>query len=423
MKTILASLLLLLISFPAVGQDKKEPRKKREEPGLEGLKALRNEDPEVRYKAAAVMVRLGPVAKFASKELREAFRDETNLEVKVKLAEAIWAVERPVASVLTPFLMEALAQKDDVVRVGAAGVLGQMGTKAKAAIPHLVKRVKDKELPVRIAAVLALGEIGPTAKDAAEPLLAAIVDKEDPILDSMIGISLGKMGPGVIPLLQKTVEEASFRRQLAAAYALGEIGPAAKDTVPALQKLLKDDGKGTNQIVLQALGKIGKEANSATTVVEPFLKSKNASLRLEAALALYLIGGQTAHLPIIREYLSDEKAGMQYEASLAIKHYGMKGKEAAPDLHKLLTHKDFKVRMASALALWSVTGEAEETLKLYESTIDNSDNDIRSRTLEHLTEMGEAARPLLPLIQEAARDEDDLVRNLARGLLAKLTPP
>ena len=67
-----------------------------------------------------------------------------------------------------------------------------------------------------------------------------------------------------------------------------------------------------------------------------------------------------------------------------------------------------------------MTGKAEETHKLYEATSDNADNGIRRRTLECLMEMGRAARPLTPLIQEAARDEDDSVRNLARAALAKL---
>jgi len=413
-------LVLLSIVMPGLAQVKERPKKERDGPGLEGLKALRNEDPDVRWKAAAVLVRLGPVAKFASKDLREAFREETDLDVKVKMAEAIWAVDRPISSVLTPFLIEALAVKDPEIRIGAAGVLGQMGVRAKVGVPHLISRLKDEAISVRIAAVLALGEIGPTAQKAAEPILAMIHEKEDPLVDSMAAIALGMMGPEVAPLLTKALEDPLQRKRMAAAFALGDLGPVAKDAVPGLVKLLNDKETLGPAIVLRALGKIGAEAKAAAPAIEPFLLAKNPDTRLEAALCVYLVQGDAKHLPIVAKYLTDEKAGVQYEACLVLKRFGVKAKETAPTLRELLKHRDFKIRMAAAVALWSATEKAEESLKVYRATIDNSDNAIRGRTLEYLTEMGPAAAPLLPLIREAARDDNDWVRNLARGLLTKL---
>ncbi|MFO0964688.1 MAG: HEAT repeat domain-containing protein [Gemmataceae bacterium] len=427
MKRPLAIVLFVVVLAPALApaQDKKDAdkkdKKKRDEPGLEGLKALKNADPEVRYKAAAVMVRLGPVAKFASAELREAFKEEKDLGVKVKMAEAVWAVDRPPPSVLTPFLIEALKAKAPAVRMEAAGVLGQMGAKAKAGTPALIRVLKDKDDAVRIAAIAALGEIGPVAKEAAEPLLDAIQEKnKDLLIDTMVAAALGKLGPDVVPLLVKTVEEASGRRRLAAVYALGEIGaPAAKGT-EALIKVLKQKDNLEHLFAVQALGKIGPAAKAAAATVRPLLKAKDDGLRLEAALTLHLLTKESETLPIVFEYLSDEKRGLTYEAALALKQFGTAGKEATARLKKLMEHRDFNIRLAAGVALWSVTGKAEETLKLYGATIDNSDNAIRRRTLEYLLEMGPAARPLTPLIQEAGRDEDDGVRNLARAVLARL---
>lgn len=414
-------LFLFVLTSPASLSAQEKPKKKRDEPGLEGLKALRNADPEVRFKAAGVLVRLGPVAKFASGDLREAFAEEKEALVKVKLAEAIWAVDRPLPSVILPFLLAALKEDPRSVRILAADVLGQMGAKAKSAVPHLIKALEDPENSVRVAAIVALGEMGPAAKAAAEPLLGAIQAKsKDLLVDAMVASALGRLGPTVIPLLHKTLEDKMPRRRLAAVYALGELGPAAKEAVPVLVDLLKVKDELSNLMVLQALGKIGKAAEGTVGAVEPFLKSENPSTRLEAALTLFLIGGRTEQLPLLVGFLNDDKAGLGVEASMALKHFGARGKEAAPHLRKRLADRDFHLRMAAALALWAVTGDAAETLKVYEVTIDNSDNGIRRRTLEFLEEMGPAAAPLLPLIQEAARDEDNGVRNQARNVLGKI---
>lgn len=418
---IMLSLVLIVAALPASlgAQDKK--KKEGDEPGLEGIKALRNADPVVRFKAANILVRLGPIAKFASAELREAYAEEMEPLVKVKMAEAIWSVDRPLPSILMPFLLEALKDDSKSVRVLATGVLAQMGPRAKGAVPHLIRALNDPETQVRVSAIVALGEMGPVAKSAAEPLLAAIDEKgKDLVIDAMVASALGRLGPDVLPLLNKTLEGKSPRKRLAAVYALGDMGLAAKDSVPALESLLKDKDELANLMVLQALGKIGKPAAGTAAKVEPFLKSENPSTRLEAALTLFLITGKVEQLPIILTLLGDEKTGLTLEATLALKHFGTKAKDAAPELRKRLMDPDFDLRMAAALAFWAVTGDPKESLKVFEATIDNADNAIRRRTLEYLEEMGPAAAPLLPLIQEAARDDDEGVRSQARRVLEKI---
>lgn len=421
MKTTFALLLCLVIPLTLAAQEKPPKKKERDEPGLEGLKALRNADEEVRYKAAVVLARLGPVAKFASAELREVFKVEKVLLVKVKMAEAIWSVDRPPATVLLPFLLEAAQDTSSAVRIGALGVVGQIGPKARTAVPDLIKALADPVDSVRIAAIVALGEVGPAAKSAATPLLAAIDEKnKDFLIDTVVASALGKLGPTVAPLLTKTLKDKSSRRRLAAVYALGDLGAAAKEAVPELEKLLAEKDELTQVMVLQTLGKIGSDAKSAAEKIEPFLKSASHPARLEAALSLHLVGGGSKGLSVLMDYLQNDKLGQVYEAILAMKHFGPLAKEAAPALKKKLGDRDFHVRMAAALAHWAVTGKADETLKIFEATIDNSDNGIRRRTLEYLDEMGPAAAPLRALIQEAARDEDEGVRHMARLVLAKL---
>ena len=56
-------LVLVLLACAVQGQEPDEPDKKDQ--GPDGLKALKHPDPAVRYKAAALLVRLGPVGKIA----------------------------------------------------------------------------------------------------------------------------------------------------------------------------------------------------------------------------------------------------------------------------------------------------------------------------------------------------------------------
>ena len=64
--------------------------------------------------------------------------------------------------------VEALKDKEEDVRLGAAMALGKMGP---AVVPTLIQALKDKEEDVRIGAAFALSKIGPAAKDAVPALL------------------------------------------------------------------------------------------------------------------------------------------------------------------------------------------------------------------------------------------------------------
>src|SRR6266542_2328081 len=96
----------------------------------DGLKALKNPNPQVRYNSAELLLRLGPVAKFAIPALQEALKDE-NARVRMKVAEALWTIERPPARELLPVLIVGLKEKDAAVRIDALVVLRQMGKTAK----------------------------------------------------------------------------------------------------------------------------------------------------------------------------------------------------------------------------------------------------------------------------------------------------
>src|SRR2546425_1023126 len=107
----LSSLFVLLAASVMHAQPADGPKKKKDAPLPDGLKALQHPDATVRYRAAQTLADLGPVAKFAAPELRELLKDK-NAFVRVKAAEALWKTDQTPALVLLPVLLDALKDKE-----------------------------------------------------------------------------------------------------------------------------------------------------------------------------------------------------------------------------------------------------------------------------------------------------------------------
>src|SRR5438309_1636882 len=108
-----AVLLALLLAAAAPGQDD-PPGNKDKVP--DGLKALRDPDPNVRIRAAQILGSLGKTSRFAVPELREALKDKDG-RVRVRVAEALWRIEQMSPSILLPVLEGALHDKQVGVRI------------------------------------------------------------------------------------------------------------------------------------------------------------------------------------------------------------------------------------------------------------------------------------------------------------------
>ncbi len=434
-RTLCLPFFFVAVLAPALHAQKDDDSKKKKPDSIpEGLKALQHPDAKVRYRAAQTLADLGPVAKFAVPDLREALKDK-NAAVRVKVAEALWKIDKTPSTVLLPFLLQAIKHDDPGVRAAAPPVIAMLGSKAKSALPALTQALKDKELDVKLAAVTALGELGTTAKDSAGELLALTSDKDFFLLEPFVGASLANFGNGVLPVLTKELTDKMPERRRVAAYALGAMGPGAASAAEPLTNALAHEDAETRRLAARALGKIGPAAKSSVSKLDAVLADKIASVRIEAALAMWFITKDATNVrvlvaaladdsPRVRDHACQALAVMKADANAAVDpvakllgdkdlrvraimtlgEIGPASTKTLPDLKKLMQDKDGETQLHAAYAVWQISGDAKETLAVIEKTLATEAQ--YSNSIHLLGEMRTAAMPMLPTLIALYREED-----------------
>jgi HEAT repeat protein len=222
------------------------------------IEALKNENKQVRWRAASALGAIGTEASAAVPALITTLQDEDEYIRRI----AAYALGKigPQASAAVPELLDALQDSDRNLRLVAAYALGKIGSEASAAVPTLIARLQDANAEVRLNAATALGRIGAEAKTTVPALIAALQDKD------------------------------KYVRQ-GAADALGRFGAKGKTAVPALITALRDENKYVRLNAASALGRIGIEAKPAIPALIGTLQDEKVEVRRNAASGLGGIAG------------------------------------------------------------------------------------------------------------------------------------
>jgi HEAT repeat protein len=451
---LLSAFLFGLLAVPVATQ----AQKKDQPPDFEGIKALKHNDPDVRFSAAQRLVDVGPAAKFASGAVNEQLKEEKVSWVRVKLVEALWVIEKPPVQSLMPTLLEALKdEKSEVARANACNVIGQFGALGKPGVAALAKALNDKDPTVRVEAAMALGEIGPGAKAAIGALLDTLKPKEINFAEPFVLTALGKIGEPAVPALKSALTAPEYRLRRGAADALAMIGPAAADTIDPLGKMLAAPEADLRGLAVRALGKIGKDAKPLAAEVIKLLDDGNPQVRIQAAVALWeiddnasgkpaLVGAlknanvrvreqacracaEVAGSPVVpmttlTDRLKDEAASIRKLAAEALGAAGAKATDALPELKNVLKDQDGLVRVSAALALWRIDKKAKEPVTMLAGWLaDAKENDrTRKEAAAALGEIGPDARSAATLLFQAFRDSENSpqLRRAAAAALRKV---
>jgi HEAT repeat protein len=157
-------------------------------------------------------------------------------------------------------LIAQLEGTDADAQIAAANELASRGRDAQGAIVALVRTVGIPNEEVLEACTAALEEAGPPTADQIQPLKSLVSDCSGDIAywaATLIGRAGVDAAPAVPALVQVLESEADLPVRERAAWALGQIGPPAKNAVTALTAAANCEDARLARLAKKALEAIG----------------------------------------------------------------------------------------------------------------------------------------------------------------------
>jgi HEAT repeat protein len=213
-------------------------------------------------------------------------------------------------------------------------VLAQQAPSGRAKdIPRWIKELKHKDPSVRWYAAYALGQLGPAAAEAVGPLRKMLPRGSEP--DEYV---------------HGTV-----------AWAIGRIGPAARPAIPELIQCLGSELDAAQRAqsvhdsarrnAAWALGQFGPAARVATAELVKLLDDQDPVVRVQAAAALWKIDRRGEAAPTLLEVLRSRQGNGPYAAAVALGELGPDVPGALKGLAEALRDPDEDTRRAASRSL------------------------------------------------------------------------
>ncbi len=209
-------------------------------------------------------------------------------------------------------LIQALQDKDAMVRLRAARSLGEMGAKAEPAIEALKKALEDEDEDVRLVAKRAIERIQLQGNPQLTQLIADL-KAPDPLTRLRAAKALGDLGDAAAPALtaleQALADEDEDVRRVAR-NAIDKINISGSPKVRQLMEQLKDPDALVRLGAAKQLGDLGAEARPAMDALKAALQdpdevvrmvAKNALAKLEKAGAVVLDQGDGKLTDAVKE--------------------------------------------------------------------------------------------------------------------------
>ena len=214
-------------------------------------------------------IELGPEIKTMAPRVKEQWKSETSLSLRVRWAEALIRVDPETGKEALEWLRDQMRNGAAMSRQTAAGVLARIDPDKKDLLPVLREALKATQPHSRGPIIDAIGGMGPAAKSAVADLkpnlqvfdanchlrtavaLWRIEGKVDDVLPTLLGELPGGWN-------RPALRGGAFQPTVAveAARALAEIGPPAKGALPALRLATNADDERLRMFAMHAIRKI-----------------------------------------------------------------------------------------------------------------------------------------------------------------------
>lgn len=324
------------------------------------IAAVQSPDKSLRFPAAFALGKVRAADADAALEKVVADEDE------VLAATAAWALaqihrgEKPFAAAAEARLRKALTAAEPAVREGAVAGLSdlaaQLGDDEKKKLAAtFTGLLTDADPEVGRAAGAALIRLGGVCVDTLRGKLA------DPAMRTNILEILAGIGPAAKPALDELVKElgdTDAEHASEAAVAIAAIGPEAAAAIPALQRLVADAkaAAGVRYSAAYALGRIGPAAKESAADLRALTESDDDLMATVAVWAALKVAPEDKSLferaiPLLRRALRAERDVVRLEAAVALGDIGPAAGSAIPILELVAEDDPVKdVRRAAAEA-------------------------------------------------------------------------
>lgn len=245
-------------------------------------------------------------------------------------------------------------------------------------------------------------------------------DNEQQLIEELLAHG-EKAVPGLIEALND--EEIIVRR--AGAQLLGMLGSKAGSAVAALTEHLEEDEDVAKEAAW-ALGEIGPAAQPALLPLIRSLRREAIASWVGVASVSQIGAAREQDVPELIELVRHRDPVVQMGAVTALENTGPAAVLAVPALKEMLNSPDEAFRTSSAFALWRITSNVDTTLLILVKALSSADWTERIFAVSALGKMGPDALPARPEVEALAKsDPYENVRGSARKALEKIdgSPP
>jgi HEAT repeat protein len=299
-----------------------------------------------------------------------------------------------------PTLVELLGARSPEISDKAIDALIDIGPEAEAALPDLVRMLREgqENLPLRLPHAIAIIGGAETV-----PVLIQALNHPNVSIRQRAAWALGDLGPAAqaaVPALREALQNPETRRD--AARGLGDIGEGSAAAVPDLIALLADDR--ADDAAVNALGQIGRAAVPALIRA---VESPNAAIRKGAVDALRRMRSDAAPaVEVLIVALEDED--LRFNAVDALGEIGPAAEAAIPAIVPLLGNTD-----VDYVAVDALVNIGERAVPATIGALESPDANTRSNAIQVLRQIGPGAAAAVPVLTELLNDHTELSPGLS----------